>query len=49
MDDRRRCHVPDFLVLRGRDVPLVVGVKPRHLLTRPKVNFALGWARGSIT
>ncbi|MGA4902188.1 TnsA-like heteromeric transposase endonuclease subunit [Streptomyces griseoincarnatus] len=42
---RRRRHVPDFLVLRGKDVPLVVDVKPRNLLTRPKVNFALGWAR----
>ncbi|MET8183061.1 TnsA-like heteromeric transposase endonuclease subunit [Streptomyces sp. NPDC005336] len=45
VDDRLRRHVPDFLVLRGKDVPLVVDVKPRHLLTRPKVNFALGWAR----
>ncbi|MCZ4095253.1 TnsA-like heteromeric transposase endonuclease subunit [Streptomyces sp. H39-C1] len=45
VDDRIRRHVPDFLVLRGKDVPLVVDVKPRRLLTRPKVNFALGWAR----
>ncbi|MFI6688001.1 TnsA-like heteromeric transposase endonuclease subunit [Streptomyces sp. NPDC050485] len=45
VDDRRRRHVPDFLVLREKGVPLVVDVKPRHLLTRPKVNFALGWAR----
>ncbi|MFE3906335.1 TnsA-like heteromeric transposase endonuclease subunit [Streptomyces sp. NPDC059153] len=45
VDGRRRRHVPDFLVMREKDVPLVVDVKPRHRLTRPKVNFALGWAR----
>jgi hypothetical protein len=45
VDGRRRRHVPDFLVMREKDVPLVVDVKPRHLLTRPKVNFALGLAR----
>ncbi|MGW0824720.1 TnsA-like heteromeric transposase endonuclease subunit [Streptomyces sp. NPDC002845] len=45
VDGRRRRHVPDYLVLREKDVPLVVDVKPRDLLTRPKVNFALGWAR----
>lgn len=43
VDGRRRRRVPDFLVMREKDVPLVVDVKPRHLLTRPKVNFALGW------
>ncbi|WP_407992117.1 TnsA-like heteromeric transposase endonuclease subunit [Kitasatospora sp. CMC57] len=43
---RRTCrHVPDFLMLRRGRVPLVVDVKPRHLLTRPKVSSALGWAR----
>ncbi|MFB6984511.1 TnsA-like heteromeric transposase endonuclease subunit [Streptomyces sp. NPDC056304] len=45
VDGRRRRHVPDFLLLREKNVPVVVDVKPRHLLTRPKVNFALGWAR----
>ncbi|MFD4948055.1 hypothetical protein ACFVYE_26780 [Streptomyces sp. NPDC058239] len=45
VDERLRRHVPDFLVLREKDVPLVVDVKPQHLLTRPKVSFALGWAR----
>ncbi|WP_371551406.1 TnsA-like heteromeric transposase endonuclease subunit [Streptomyces sp. NBC_00554] len=45
VDGHWRRHVPDFLMLREKDVPLVVDVKPRHLLTRPKVNFALGWAR----
>ncbi|MEV7931001.1 TnsA-like heteromeric transposase endonuclease subunit [Kitasatospora sp. NPDC088779] len=45
VDDRRRRHVPDYLVLRESNVPLVVDVKPRHLLTLPKVAFALGWAR----
>ncbi|MFG2630298.1 TnsA-like heteromeric transposase endonuclease subunit [Streptomyces sp. NPDC048473] len=48
MDGRRRRHVPYFLVLREKDAPLVVDVKPRHLLTRPKVNFALDWAREAI-
>lgn len=45
VDGHRRRHVPDYVVLREKDVPLIVDVKPRHLLTRPKVNFALGWAR----
>ncbi|MFJ8150570.1 TnsA-like heteromeric transposase endonuclease subunit [Streptomyces sp. NPDC096048] len=45
VEGRQRRHVPDYLVLRDKDVPLVVDVKPRHLLTRPKVNSALGWAR----
>jgi len=45
VDEQRRRHVPDFLVLRKTGVPLVVDVKPRHLLTRPKVAFSLGWAR----
>ncbi|WP_127361658.1 TnsA-like heteromeric transposase endonuclease subunit [Actinacidiphila soli] len=40
-----RRHVPDFLILRDGFVPLVVDVKPRNLLTRPKVSFSLGWAR----
>jgi hypothetical protein len=31
VEGRRRRHVPDFLVLREKDVPLVVDVKPRHL------------------
>jgi hypothetical protein len=45
VDGHLQRRVPDFLVLREEDVPLVVDVKPRHLLTRPTVNFALGWAR----
>lgn len=48
VDGRRRHHVPDFLALREKGVSLVVDVKPRHLLTRPKVNFALGWAREAV-
>ncbi|MFI9078380.1 TnsA-like heteromeric transposase endonuclease subunit [Streptomyces sioyaensis] len=43
---RKTCrHIPDFLVLRDGDVPLVVDVKPRHLLNRPKVAFSFGWTR----
>jgi hypothetical protein len=36
VDGHRRRHVPDFLVLREKDVRLVVDAKPRHLLTRPR-------------
>ncbi|UXY26082.1 TnsA-like heteromeric transposase endonuclease subunit [Streptomyces sp. HUAS TT20] len=45
VDGQRTRHVPDFLVRRDGHVPLVVDVKPRHLLIRPKTNYALGWAR----
>lgn len=45
VDGITRRHVPDFLILRDGLVPLVVDVKPRQLLTRPKVAFCLGWAR----
>ncbi|WP_078655755.1 TnsA-like heteromeric transposase endonuclease subunit [Streptomyces fulvoviolaceus] len=45
IDGTLRRHVPDFLILRDGMVPLVVDVKPRHLLTRPKIAFSLGWAR----
>lgn len=49
VEGRKRSHVPDCLVLREKDVPLVVDVKPRRLPTRPKVNFArflAGYRRG---
>ncbi|MFF4754169.1 TnsA-like heteromeric transposase endonuclease subunit [Streptomyces sp. NPDC002514] len=45
IDKVQRRHVPDFLLLRDDSVPMVVDVKPRELLTRPKVSFSLGWAR----
>jgi hypothetical protein len=48
VDGRKRRHVPDFLILRRGRVPLVVDVKPRRLLTRPKVAFSLGWAREAV-
>jgi len=48
VDGGKRRHVPDFLVLRRGRVPLVVDVKPRHLLARPKVSFSLGWAREAV-
>jgi hypothetical protein len=48
VDGRQRRHVPDFLILRRGKVPLVVDVKPWHLLTRPKVAFSLGWAREAV-
>jgi hypothetical protein len=40
-----RSHIPDFLLLRDGDVPLVVEVKPRRLVVKPKVAFSLGWAK----
>ena len=48
VDGGKRRHVPDFLILRRGRVPLVVDVKPWHLLTRPKVSFSLGWAREAV-
>jgi hypothetical protein len=48
VDGGKRRHVPDFLILRRGRVPLVADVKPRHLLTRPKVAFSLGWAREAV-
>ena len=48
VDGGKRRHVPDFLILRRGWVPLVVDVKPRHLLARPKVAFSLGWAREAV-
>ncbi|MGW4838614.1 TnsA-like heteromeric transposase endonuclease subunit [Streptomyces globisporus] len=48
VDRGHRRHVPDFLILRRGCVPLVVDVKPRDLLTRPKVAFSLGWARDVV-
>ncbi|MGW0556545.1 TnsA-like heteromeric transposase endonuclease subunit [Streptomyces sp. NPDC002926] len=44
----QRRHVPDFLLLRDGSVPLVVDVKPRELLTRPKVAFSLEWSREAV-
>lgn len=48
IEGKLRRHVPDFLILRDGIVPLVVDVKPRHLLTRPKIGFSLGWARSVV-
>jgi hypothetical protein len=45
VDGAARRHIPDFLLLREGDVPLVVEVKPRRLVDMPKVVFCLGWAR----
>ncbi|MFD9047226.1 TnsA-like heteromeric transposase endonuclease subunit [Streptomyces zaomyceticus] len=48
VESKVRRHVPDFLILREDNVPLVVDVKPRALLNRPRVADALGWARGVV-
>ncbi|WP_328732891.1 TnsA-like heteromeric transposase endonuclease subunit [Streptomyces caniferus] len=48
VDGKVRRHVPDFLILREGLVPLVVDVKPRELLIRPKIAFSLGWARETV-
>ena len=45
VDGATRSHIPDFLLLRDGDVPLVVEVKPRRLVVKPKVAFSLGWAK----
>jgi hypothetical protein len=48
VDGGKRRHVPDCLILRRGRVPLVVDVKPRRLLARPKVSFSVGWAREAV-
>lgn len=45
VDGTTRSHIPDFLLLREGDVPLVVEVKPHRLVDKPKVAFSLGWAK----
>jgi hypothetical protein len=44
IDGSVRRHVPDFLLLT-RTGPLVVDVKPRDRLAKPKVDFTLAWTR----
>jgi hypothetical protein len=44
VDGRARRHVPDYL-LPCDDGPIVVDVKPRARLDRPKISFTLGWTR----
>lgn len=49
VDDRLRCPCPGLPRSAGKDVPLVVDVKPRHLLMWPKlsVRARLGPGRSS--
>lgn len=44
VEGRARRHVPDYLLLSD-DGPIVVDVKPRARLDRPKISFTLGWTR----
>jgi hypothetical protein len=39
-----RRHVPDFLLLLDTG-PIIVDVKPRLQLSKPKVSFTLAWAK----
>jgi hypothetical protein len=44
IDKRERKHVPDYLLLTSGG-PVVVDVKPRSQLDKPKVKFTLDWTR----
>ncbi|MEU7060870.1 TnsA-like heteromeric transposase endonuclease subunit [Streptomyces sp. NPDC046197] len=44
VEGRLRRHTPDYLLLTD-DGPVVVDVKPRHRLERPKVAFTCAWTR----
>lgn len=42
-----RRHVPDFLLLSDTG-PIIVDVKPRLLLSKPKVSFTLAWTKDVV-
>ena len=42
-----RRHVPDFLLLSDTG-PTIVDVKPRLLLSKPKVSFTLAWTKDVV-
>jgi hypothetical protein len=44
VDGRERKHVPDYLLLTD-DGPIVVDVKPHHLLANAEISFTFGWTR----
>lgn len=47
VDGDIRRHVPDYLLLSSAG-PIVVDVKPRSLLAKPKVAFTLAWTRQAV-
>lgn len=47
VEGRLRRHIPDYLLLTD-DGPVVVDVKPRHRLERPKVAFTFAWTRAVV-
>ncbi|MBB6416637.1 TnsA-like heteromeric transposase endonuclease subunit [Streptomyces sp. AK010] len=47
VEGRQRRHIPDYLLLTD-DGPVVVDVKPRHRLERPKVAFTFAWTRAAV-
>ncbi|MFJ8545518.1 TnsA-like heteromeric transposase endonuclease subunit [Streptomyces sp. NPDC093586] len=47
VEGRLRRHVPDYPLLTD-DGPVLVDVKPRHRLERPKVAFACAWTRAAV-
>lgn len=46
--DRRRRHVPDFLLIDADGLVTVVNVKPPEQVDEPKVAEALGWAAATF-
>jgi hypothetical protein len=47
VEGKLRRHIPDYLLLMD-DGPVVVDVKPRHRLERPKVAFTFAWSRTAV-
>ena len=43
-DGKVRRHIPDYFLVTD-DGPVVVDVKPRRLLARPKVSYTFDWTR----
>jgi hypothetical protein len=44
VDGKIRKHVPDYFLVTDHG-PVVVDVKPEHLLAKPTVAYTFGWAR----
>lgn len=47
VEGQLRRHIPDYLLLTDSG-PVVVDVKPRHRLERPKVAFTFAWTRAAV-
>lgn len=47
IDGKTYRHIPDFLLFTDAE-PVVVDVKPRHRLERPKVAFCFAWTRKAV-